>query len=126
MSRLLQNVWGPVVIVAAWVLVAGGFGAALAADAPAGFEDLKAAIKEARPPEAAPATTPATPAGLPAEGQSVEIGQSGSSRGIELAVERLSVRNEYGALAAPQGSVLLVLDTKWTNIIPLTYIYERM
>ena len=55
----------------------------------------------------------------------VSVVRSAGNRGVSLTVRGYRVAPEYGGLKPAAGGSVLVLDTEWRNIIPLTLIYDR-
>ena len=82
----------------------------------------KAAAAGAKPP------APAEPVLLRAlpPGEAQQLGTSATNRGAQLTVHSATLRDAYGKAApARPGGRLLVLDSEWENVIPLTYVYEK-
>ena len=83
--------------------------------------------------EAAPAgAAPAAPAERPvptaadlAPEKALALGAETGNRAARVVVHSMTARARYGAAAAAPGRQLLVLNTEWENLIPLTLIYEK-
>jgi Mg-chelatase subunit ChlD len=58
--------------------------------------------------------------------QAAEMNASAANRGARLTVHTVALRSSYGnAKPARPGARLLVVDTEWENVIPLTFVFER-
>jgi Mg-chelatase subunit ChlD len=101
----------------------------LGASAPARAQGADAAIeravKHAAASDVKAAVEPPVLKAL-APDQAVEMNASAANRGARLTVHTVALRSSYGAAKPSRpGSRLLVVDTEWENVIPLTYVFER-
>src|SRR5882724_10528307 len=62
---------------------------------------------------------PPFPANPDAE-KTYPVRQEAANRGVRLTVFNAARTAAYGSLSAPAGRSLLVLNTEWENVIPLT------
>ena len=93
---------------------------------PARDDALTGAIKRtAASGSQGPAPSPVILRELPPTPGTASLGASAANRSAKLTVHSVSVRQGYGAATPKPGSSLLVLDSEWENIIPLSFIYER-
>src|SRR5688572_21403921 len=100
-----------------------------APDAPPADDAVTRALKKAaiaaagaKPPVA---DNPPLPRAL-SPGQATTLEVSSANRGAKLTVHTAALRDAYGkAKANGPAARLLVLDTEWENVIPLTFAHER-
>ncbi|MBI4586274.1 MAG: VWA domain-containing protein [Planctomycetes bacterium] len=58
-------------------------------------------------------------------GKFFPLGLSAHNRAVRLRIPGMALQASYGEVQAPRGRQLLVLDTEWQNLIPLTLVYEN-
>jgi Mg-chelatase subunit ChlD len=108
-------------LVIAFLLATGGF----AAQAQPADDALSRAVKRAAASDAKVVVEPPVLKAL-APDQAAEMNASAANRGARLTIHTVALRSSYGkAKPSRAGARLLVVDTEWENIIPLTFIFER-